>query len=52
MLLSNASLKRARAVLDTANDKVTMCKQPVNLELTSSGHYCVNMRDDSHLCEK
>lgn len=52
MLLSKASLKRASAVLDIANDKATMFKQPVKLELTSSGHYCVNLRDDSNLDKK
>lgn len=45
MLLSKTSLKRASAVMDIAHDKATMFKQPVKLELTSSGHYCVNMRD-------
>lgn len=52
MLLSKASLKRASAVLDIANDKATMFKQPVKLEQISSGHYCVNLRDDSNLDEK
>lgn len=42
MLLSKTSLKRASAVLDIAQDKATMFDQPVKLELTSSGHYCVN----------
>lgn len=48
MLLSKASLKKASAVLDTAHDKATMFKQPVKLELKSSGHYCVNLRDENN----
>ena len=47
MLLSKTLLKRSSAVLDIAHDKATMFEQPVKLELTSSGHYCVNLRDDS-----
>ena len=47
MLLSKTSLKRASAVLDIVHDKAAMFEQPVELELTSSGHYCVNLRDDS-----
>ncbi|XP_034552315.1 uncharacterized protein LOC117821880 isoform X2 [Notolabrus celidotus] len=45
LLLSKTSLKRASAVLDIENDKATMFKQPVKLELTSSGHYCVKIKD-------
>lgn len=47
LLLSKTSLKRAGAVLDIENDKAIMFKQPVRLELTLSGHYCVNLRDES-----
>lgn len=49
MLLSKTSLKRASAVLDIAQDKATVFDQPVKLELTSSGHYCVNLRNESNL---
>lgn len=45
-------MKRTSAVLDIAYDKVTMLKKPVKLELTSSGHYCVNLRDDSEPDER
>ncbi|XP_029629926.1 uncharacterized protein LOC115207015 [Salmo trutta] len=45
LLLSKASLKKAGAVLDIKNDKAVMFKQPVTLELTTSGHYCVNILD-------
>ncbi len=43
LLLSKTSLKRSGAVLDLQNDKAIMFKHPVTLELTSSGHYCVNL---------
>lgn len=45
LLLSKTSLKRAGAVIDIENDKALMFKKPVKLQLTSSGHYCVNLRD-------
>lgn len=45
LLLSKMSLKKAGTVLDMENDRVVMFKQPVPLELTSSGHYCVDIRD-------
>ncbi len=48
LLLSKMSLKRAGAVLDIENDKAMMFKQLVRLELTSSGHYCVNLREESN----
>ena len=43
LLLSKSSLKRAGTVLDLKNDKCSMFNKPVNLEFTSSGHYCVNI---------
>ena len=46
LLLSKASLKRAGAVLDIEHDKAVMFKQPVKIELTSSGHYCVNLKPE------
>ncbi len=54
LLLSKTSLKRSGAVLDLQNDKAIMFKHPVTLELTSSGHYCVNLlhRDLSYGTEK
>ncbi|KAI4873784.1 hypothetical protein NFI96_002219, partial [Prochilodus magdalenae] len=51
LLLSKTSLKRAGAVLDIENDKATMFKQPVKLELTSSGHYCVNIKANNNSAE-
>lgn len=30
-------------MLDMENDKAIMFSQPVKLEFTSSGHYCVNI---------
>ena len=46
LLLSKASLKKANAVIDLENDKVTMFGQNVKLQQTSSGHYCVDLRND------
>lgn len=48
LLLSNSSLKKAETVLDLKNDHATMFNQPVNLEFTSSGHYCVKIIKDQH----
>lgn len=33
--------------MDIENGKAIMFKQPLKPELTLSGHYCVNMRDES-----
>ncbi len=46
LLLSKVSLKRAGTVLDMKNDRAVMFNQPVELEFTSSGHYCVNIMDN------
>ena len=47
LLLSKTSLQRAGTVLDLKSDKATMFDKTVDLELTSSGHYCINiMKDD------
>ncbi|CAG2196706.1 unnamed protein product [Mytilus edulis] len=43
LLLSKASLKKAGTVLDLKNDRAIMFNKPVELEFTSSGHYCVNI---------
>ncbi|CAC5413707.1 unnamed protein product [Mytilus coruscus] len=43
LLLSKASLKKAGTVLDFKNDRAIMFNKPVELEFTSSGHYCVNI---------
>ena len=43
LLLSKSSLKKAGTILDLKNDKATMFDKPVELEFTSSGHYCVNI---------
>ena len=45
LLLSKTSLKRAGAILDLKNDKISMFNQPIQLEFTSSGHYCVKILD-------
>lgn len=48
LLLSKSSLKKAGTVLDLRNDKAIMFNEPVELEFTSSGHYCVNLLDSLH----
>ena len=45
LLLSKTSLKRAGTVLDMENDSAVMFNQPVKLDFTSSGHYCVSIVD-------
>jgi hypothetical protein len=49
LLLSKASLKKAKTVLDLQNDTVTIFQKSVQLQYTSSGHYCVDIikRDGS-----
>ena len=44
LLLSKASLKKAVACLDLKNDKALMFGQVIHLQLTLSGHYCVDIR--------
>lgn len=48
LLLSKASLKRAGAVLDLNSDKAVMFGKPVDLQFTSSGHYCVDILGSGH----
>lgn len=43
LLLSKASLKRASTQLDLSKDKVTMFGKPIQVHLTSSGHYCIDI---------
>jgi len=52
LLLSKDSLKRAGTVLDLQNDKAVMFNEPVTLEFTSSGHYCVNILDKENKSEE
>ena len=54
LLLSKDSLKRAKTVLDLNNDKVSMFGEKIDVNFTSSGHYCVNISNtDGHsLLEK
>ena len=49
LLLSKESLKRAKTVLDLNKDKVTMFGEQIDVNFTSSGHYCVNISNiDGH----
>lgn len=50
LLLSKTSLKRAGTVLDMEHDSAVMFNQPVKLDFTSSGHYCVNIVDSENKC--
>ncbi len=43
LLLSKESLKKAGTILNLQNDTAKMFGKSVNLEFTSSGHYCVNL---------
>ena len=45
LLLSKESLKKAEAVLNLKDDKAMMFGKPVDLEYTSTGHYCVSLTD-------
>lgn len=38
-------MKRAETVLDMEKDRAVMYIQPVKLDFTSSGHYCVSITD-------
>lgn len=44
LLLSKSSLKKAEAVLDLRDDRVSMFGEQVNVHLTSSGHYCLDIQ--------
>ena len=43
LLLSKHSLKNAQAVIDIANDKVSVFDKNVDLYFSTSGHYCLNI---------
>ncbi len=46
LLLSKDSLKRAKTQLNIQDDEASMFGEPVELQFTSSGHYCVKLQDD------
>ena len=46
LLLSKESLKRAQTILDINNDKVSMFGKQVDVQFTSSGHYCIDIVDN------
>ena len=48
LLLSKESLKRAGTILDLNKDKAIMFAKPVNLNFTSSGHYCIDICKDQN----
>ena len=47
LLLSKESLKRANAILNLSQDTITMFDKPVTLHYTSTGHYCVDIRQEN-----
>ena len=51
LLLSKALLKKAGACLDLKNDKALMFGQEIQLQLTLSGHYCVDIKSAKTLRE-
>ena len=53
LLLSKTSLKRAGTILNLQNDKAEMFQKPVQLNFTSSGHYCIDIsgKIESNPCE-
>lgn len=42
------AVEKTIPVLDMENDRVMMFKEPVPLEFTGSGHYCVDTRDHNN----
>ena len=47
MLLSKKAMKKANMKLDLANDKAEIYGQAVHLQITSTGHYCVPLKETS-----
>ena len=44
LLLSKSSLKKAEAALDMKMDQAVMFRVKVNLYVSASGHYCVDIQ--------
>ena len=45
LLLPKESLKRANAIIDLKNDKAFLFGNKIKLKQTSSGHYCVKLKN-------
>ena len=43
LLLSKSSLKKAKAVIDMANDKITIFDKKMDLYFSNSGDYCIDI---------
>ena len=43
LLLSKSSLKKAKAAIDMAYDKITIFGKKIDLYFSTSGHYCVDI---------
>ena len=48
LLLSKESLQKAETILDLKNDRAIMFGKPVQLELTSTGHYCISISGEKY----
>lgn len=49
LLLSKNAMKQAKIILDMENDTAKILGKTISLNLTSSGHYCVNLLDDENI---
>ena len=52
LLLSKESIKRANTVIDFKNDYVELFGKKINLFFTSSGHYCIPIKNITYNLEK
>ena len=55
LLLSKSSLKKAKAVIDMANDKITIFDKKIDLYFSTSGHYCIDIyprNGEANNCKK
>ena len=52
LLLSKTSLKRCNMIIDLPNDKAKVFDRDIDLQSTTSGHYCINILPDFNFDEK
>ena len=52
LLLSKESLAKAGAMIDIGKDHIMMFGQKINIQTTSTGHFCVNVtrNDEESKC--
>ena len=51
LLLSKTSLKKCNTILDMNNDKAMIFGKEVDLHFSTSGHYCINIIPEFHVCK-